>query len=147
MTRKLILIYLLLLLVIVSFIIKKNKDNNINQNIIEDYYKKEQCHRVEWQYLSDFDVYYYEEKDDIFFINNDKYALINEENIELVKDLFEYDTLPFKEKKCNDLQRKFDINLINYSNYISIWQDEDYEFIVYLYDISNHVLYYKRVFG
>ena len=147
MTRKLILIYFLLLLIIVSFIINKNKDNNKNQNIIEDYYKKKQCHRGEWQYLSDYDVYYYEKKDDTFFINNDKYILINEENIETVKKLFKYETLPFKDKKCNDLQRNFNINLINYSNYVSIWQDKSYEFIIYLYDISNHVLYYKRVFG
>ena len=117
------------------------------QNFIDGYYDKIVCHRSEWQYLSDFYVYYYEEKDDLLFSSDNQYVLVDEDNIDLVKELYEYSTLAFDEEECNNLLRNFDINIITFSDYVYIWQDEGYEFIIYLYDIDEHTLYYKRVFG
>ena len=146
--KKIINIICIILAIFFCFFKQDNKDTPFYyQNIIDGYYNKIECRNTEWQYLSEFNVYYYEEKDDKLFTIDDQYVLVDEDNIDLVKELFEYSILAFDTDECNTLYRNFDLNIITLSDFVSIWQDEGYEFIINLYDIDEHTLYYKRVFG
>ena len=110
-----------------------------------------------------YEMYYYEPDYDNKFISNKNYNIIDENNIEETKELFEWAKRFVNDEPSKDKFDKFDLNEITFGDYVIIDRSEsyeeiksnclennscrlDYNFTIYFYDVDTHILYMIEYF-
>ncbi len=119
-----------------------------DRNIVQGYYKSEKYgDKYGFQHYTEYYKYYYHEDADIEFY--ELYYKIKSEDIEKIKS-YCYDFK--KSMKAQDRLSEFDFDesIINERNYFKIMKPskeykEFYDYTVYIYDTSEHLLYYLHV--
>ena len=118
-----------------------------NNDPKKGYYKKEEYFDKEgFQDFTDYCKYYYEDKYDAKFAEDEKYSKVEEEDIPKVLEYFEEFEGWMLPKRANEYD--FDKSQITAGDYVRI--ESKYiegtsiyaSFNVYLYDIETNILYY-----
>lgn len=149
--------------VINSIYYKDNHFDDIYGNVLDGYNDSVVCIYGGLHNVSEYRIYYYDVNFDKEYMNNNNYLEVDENNIDEIKKLFNEMKKQFSYgNKCYSQYNKFNINVITLGDYFSIKRtDKYYEslktgckeqgycpgeayFIVYLYDIDSHNLYYIR---
>lgn len=133
-------------------------NKKIDVNIPEGYFDSYKCSLEIGRDYSRYRYYYYEYIDDNKFKNNSNYVMVNESNIDEIKELFNIMKIAFENSNC-----RYGVNIskINIGDYVIISRSNEYyeavkngckekasyctgelHFKVYFYDIDSHILYY-----
>lgn len=112
--------------------------------ILKGYYEKEEYFQeYGFQDHTDYCKYFYKKASDNKFINNTKYEIVKEENIEGLKNYFN-DTRKWMniEGRFNDFD--FDNSIISAGDYyyLDLKSSGYNNYNLYFYDIETHILYY-----
>lgn len=118
-----------------------------DRNIVQGYYKSERYgDKYGFQHYTEYYKYYYNEDTEVEFYK--LYYKIKTEDIERIKSY------------CDDFKRRmnaqdrlneydFDESLINENNYFKILESSTnkkfYNYTVYIFDTSEHLLYYLHI--
>ena len=119
-----------------------------DRNIVQGYYKLEICDdEYKFQHYTEYHKYYYHEDKDINFYK--LYDKIKSEDIEKIK-LYCDNFKEIMEAQNRLSEYDFNESIINESNYFKIIKPskankEFYDYTVYIYDTSEHLLYYLYV--
>ena len=131
-------------------------------NIYDDYIEASYCSTGGFGDFSIYNIYYYEPSFDEKFIDNANYAIIDENNIQEIQELFKKMKKVFEKGKCYDSYASFNIDSIEIGDYVLIVRPDEYyeelkngciennnchndfRFSAYFYDLDYHTLYYIR---
>jgi len=154
MKNKKIIIYFILLIISISiektlFIKADTYDNNI---IFADTFST-YCTDGFGNNKRTYNIFEYKETADLKVKYDRRYILIDDNNLEKIKELFYNIQNNYEKDKCmvkydiesgcsckTKFYNKFDNSFINYGDYIFI-TDEDNHINIYFYDIETHILY------
>lgn len=148
------------ILVIIMLLLTGCSSLNFDKNIENNYIDSSKCEINMIQDWQKYEVYKYDSSYDEKFINSDRYVIVDDNNIDEIRELFNYMEDIMKDTKCSFT---FDYSSITKGNYVRIERPEQYyielerecdkdnfddnicyyehEFTVYLYDIDSHILY------
>jgi hypothetical protein len=148
--KKKINILLVVLVIILLFVLSLLFLDYLLQdrNIVQGYYKLETYgDREKFQHYAEYYKYYYHEDQDIHF--HQLYYKIKSDNIERIK-LYCNNFKGVMNAQDGLSEYDFDESIINESNYFKIIKPSEdnkefYDYTVYIYDTSEHLLYYLHV--
>ncbi len=112
--------------------------------ILKGYYEKEEYFQEDgFQDHTDYCKYFYKKLDDDKFINNIKYEIVKEENIEGLKGYFG-DTRNWMNIEGRSKEFDFNNDIISIGDYyyLDLKESGYNNYNVYFYDIETHILYY-----
>lgn len=122
--------------------------SSIDSNIISGYVNKEEKYIENGKDSFEYIKYYYNESNDVKFINNENYQELSEEDVDYLSKYFKRFEKLFEYDDNKDTKYDFDINDIKSGDFYILDskyenEDEKYDnYTVYYYNLNKHILYY-----
>lgn len=161
----LIIIPFVFVIITIVFGVKSENYSRIDNNINDDYIDSYKC-----QYgLRDnitYEVYYYDEDKNTNMIKHHDHIIVNEDNIEELKDLFKNIEMAINRTECKTKYDVSNIDNITYGDYFYLERPDEYyeaikngckekvpyycgenKYTIYYYDVENHTLFYVKSFN
>ncbi len=111
-----------------------------SDEILEGYSNCEEYYSEGFQDYIDYCKYFYSEDDDNKFEESDYYSIITKDNMDIIKKYFE--EFPYENMEDSN-KYDFTTNNINEGDYYCLKAgSNDDNYSIFLYDISDHILYY-----